>query len=260
MGKCIMITSGKGGVGKSTVCANLGISLARLKKKVCLLDMDLGLKNLDVMMGLENRVFYDLKDVVEGKCPLQRALISDKRCPDLVLLPACRTVNITRLKLQDLEGIMEQLKEQFDYILMDCPAGIERGFQYTLCFAEEALVVVQLDIASLQDSDRVIGILLKEGMTNIRLILNRVNPHYIKQGISVGIKEAADWLSLEVLGLVYEDENLIKANNRGIPVALKENSITSQCYSVIARRMLGQKAELPKYREKPFLLKLLERD
>lgn len=256
MARVIMITSGKGGVGKTTVCANLGIALATLGKKVCMIDMDLGLKNLDVMMGLENRVFYDLKDAVEGRCPLSRAMIQDKRCENLYLLAACRTVNISRLKLEDLTTVVEQLKAEFDFILLDSPAGIERGFQYAMCCADEALCVVQLDIAALQDSDRVIGILLKEGKTNIRVVLNRVNPRYIEKGISLGIREAADWLGLEVIGLVYEDENLIACNNRGLPMSLKQSTVTSQCYRVIAQRLLGQKAELPKYKDRNLLQKI----
>ena len=244
MARVIMITSGKGGVGKTTVCANLGIALASLGKKVCMIDMDLGLKNLDVMMGLENRVFYDLKDAVEGRCPLSRAMIQDKRCENLFLMAACRTVNIGRLQ------------DQFDFILLDSPAGIERGFQYAMCCADEALVVVQLDIAALQDSDRVIGILLKEGKTTIRLVMNRVNPRYIEKGISLSVKEAADWLGLEVIGLVYEDENLIACNNRGVPMAFKRSTITSQCYTVIAQRLLGEKAALPKFKEKNIIQKL----
>lgn len=137
MARVIMITSGKGGVGKTTVCANLGIALASLGKKVCMIDMDLGLKNLDVMMGLENRVFYDLKDAVEGRCPLSRAMIQDKRCENLFLMAACRTVNIGRLKLEDLTTVIDQLQDQFDFILLDSPAGIERGFQYAMCCADE---------------------------------------------------------------------------------------------------------------------------
>ena len=256
MARVIMITSGKGGVGKTTVCANLGIALASLGKKVCMIDMDLGLKNLDVMMGLENRVFYDLKDAVEGRCPLSRAMIQDKRCENLFLMAACRTVNIGRLKLEDLTTVIDQLQDQFDFILLDSPAGIERGFQYAMCCADEALVVVQLDIAALQDSDRVIGILLKEGKTTIRLVMNRVNPRYIEKGISLSVKEAADWLGLEVIGLVYEDENMIACNNRGVPMAFKRSTITSQCYTVIAQRLLGEKAVLPKFKEKNIIQKL----
>lgn len=256
MARVILITSGKGGVGKTTVCANLGIALADLGKKVCLIDMDLGLKNLDVMMGLENRVFYDLKDAVEGKCPLNRAMVQDKRCPNLYLLAACRSVNINRLKLEDLSCVIDEIKEDFDFILLDSPAGIERGFHFAQACAQEALVVVQLDIAALQDSDRVIGILMKEGKTNIRLILNRVNPHYIEKGISLSLKEAADWLGLEMIGLVYEDENLIACNNRGVPMALQKNNVTSQCYQVIAKRMLGEKAMIPKYRDKNLIQKI----
>ncbi len=183
-------------------------------------------------------------------------MIQDKRCENLFLMAACRTVNIGRLKLEDLTTVIDQLQDQFDFILLDSPAGIERGFQYAMCCADEALVVVQLDIAALQDSDRVIGILLKEGKTTIRLVMNRVNPRYIEKGISLSVKEAADWLGLEVIGLVYEDENLIACNNRGVPMAFKRSTITSQCYTVIAQRLLGGKAALPKFKEKNIIQKL----
>lgn len=256
MARVIMITSGKGGVGKTTVCANLGVALASLGKKVCLIDMDLGLKNLDVMMGLENRVFHDLKDVVDGRCPLSRAMVQDKRCGNLFLLAACRSVNLSRLRLEEVKAVIAQLQDSFDFILLDSPAGIEKGFQYAMACAEEALVVVQLDIAALQDSDRVIGILMREGKKRIRLVMNRVNPKYIEKGISLSVREAADWLGLEVIGLIYEDENLIAGNNRGIPVALKQSSVTSQCYTVIAQRLLGNKAVMPKYRDRTWFSKL----
>lgn len=259
MSRVIMVTSGKGGVGKTTVCANLGITLAKMGHKVCLIDVDLGLKNLDVVMGLENRVLFDLKDAVEGKCNIEKALLRDKRCENLFLLPACKSVNILNFSFADLQMVVEELKKIFDFVILDSPAGIESGFRYCIACCDEVLLITQLDVTAIQDSDRIIGILMKENIKNIRIIINRLNPTFIQKGISLNVKEAMDWLSLELLGVIYEDEWLIAGNNRGIPRVLDENCLTHECYQVIGKRLLGEKAITPKYHEKSLLQRIFVR-
>ncbi|NCC54663.1 MAG: septum site-determining protein MinD, partial [Erysipelotrichia bacterium] len=176
MGETIAITSGKGGVGKSNICLNIGVSLAKKGYKVCMLDMDLGLKNLDVLMGLENRVIYDLSDVMNAGCSLKQVMIKDKRLNNLYLIPACKSVHIERLKKTDVEKVVEHLKQQFDYVLLDSAAGLESGFYASISSADKIIVVATLDYTSLQDADRIIGLLMKEGIEDIHLILNKVNP------------------------------------------------------------------------------------
>ncbi len=254
MARSIMITSGKGGVGKTTLVANLGLALARLGKRVCVVDMDLGLKNLDIAMGLENRLIYDAHDIMEGRCSLQEALVQDKRAATLYLLSVCKTISLDKIHFEDLKQILERLKEQFDLILLDCPAGIEKGFQYSMLLAEEALCVIQLDIASLMDTDRVIGILLRNQIAPIRLVINRVNPSYIQKKIQCTLKEALDYLSLDCAGILYEDPLILMGNNLGNG---KMNELSRQCIEALARRLLGEKVGLPRYKEKNILQKIL---
>ncbi len=256
MGRAIAITSGKGGVGKSSVCINLGIVLAQMGYRVCLIDVDLGLKNLDVMLGLENRVIYDLRDVMEGICPLEKAILKDKREDNLFLLPACKSVNLRYFQGGDLQVVVQELKQKFDYILLDTPAGIESGFVHSIACVKDVLLVTNLDITSMQDADRVIGILMKEQMHSIRLIVNRMNPRFIEKGISIRLEDALNWLSIELLGYVYDDENVIRSNNRGIPISLSKQSLVYECFVAMAKRLNGEQAPLPKYKERRFLQKI----
>lgn len=256
MGTSIAITSGKGGVGKSTICINLGMTLAHAGFRVCMIDVDLGLKNLDVMMGLENRVYYDLLDVINGKCPLNKAILKDKQENNLFLLPACKSINVKEFNGEDLKLVVNELKKSFDYILLDSPAGIESGFTHALNCADRVILVTTLDITSIQDADRVIGIMMKENVNHIQCIVNRVNPRYIEKGISVKIEDALVWLSVELLGVIYEDENIVKGNNRGIQVALNGHSMSGECLEVIKDRLLGLNVSIPKYREKNFFKKI----
>lgn len=256
MGRAIAITSGKGGVGKSSVCINLGIVLAHLGYRVCLIDVDLGLKNLDVMLGLENRVLYDLKDVMEGNCTLDSALLKDKREPNLYLLPACKSVNIKTFQGSDLRMVVRELKKEFDFLLLDTPAGIESGFVHSISCVDDVIVVTNLDITSIQDADRVIGILMKEQKQSIALIVNRMNQRFIDKGITVKLEDALQWLSIDFLGYVYEHENVIRSNNRGMPISLSKQSIVYECFFAIAKRLCGEMVELPKCKEKGFLQKL----
>lgn len=256
MGQTIAITSGKGGVGKSSVCVNIGIHLAKLGYKVCLIDCDLGLKNLDVMLGLENRVLYDLRDAMEGRCILEKAILKDKREPNLYLLPACKSVNLKYFHGNDLKVVVQELEKSFDYILLDTPAGIESGFIHSIACAKRVILVTTLDITAVQDADRIIGILMKEDINDIEVVINRLNPKYIEKGISIRLEDALNWLSIPMLGYVFDDENVIRANNRGIPIALQQPSQINECYACIAKRILKEEAPLPKYREKKLFQKL----
>ena len=235
MGQSIAITSGKGGVGKSSVCVNLGMLLAELGHKVCLIDVDLGLKNLDVMLGLENRVLYDLRDAMEGRCPLNKAILRDKRQPNLYLLPACKSVNLKYFQGSDLKLVVQELEKTFDYVLLDTPAGIESGFIHSIACVKKVLLVTNLDITS---------------------VVNRMNPRYIDRGITISLEDAMNWLSIPLLGYIFDDENVIRSNNRGIPLSLDQHSQVYDCFKAIAMRLNGNACSLPKYKEKKLLQKL----
>jgi len=239
MARTMVITSGKGGVGKSSVSVNLAIALAK-QAKVCLIDADFGLKNLDVMMGLENRVVYDLKDVVEGRCTLDQVLIKDKREDSLFLLPACKSLKFNDFKLEYMQQVIDHFKYQFDYLIIDSPAGIEKGFEYACLCASEAIVVVTLDVSSIRDCDRVIGLLLKKGIMDIKLIVNRFNQDYVHDKTTLSLKEAQEILSLPLLGIVYDDASMIASNNRGLPVFYDRESVLGDCFTRISKRLNGQ--------------------
>ena len=255
MGEAIAITSGKGGVGKSSVTLNLGMMLAMKQKRVCLIDMDLGLKNLDLMMDLQNRVIYDLKDVLEGKCPLRKAIIKDKHCANLYLLPACKSMRIHDMKTAEIKRVVDLLKHEFDYVLLDTPAGIESGFLCSLPCVERVLLVSTLDVTSLQDGDRVIGLLLKEGLDQIDLIINRYQPRFVEKKISLSLEDAAQWLGIDLLGYIFEDEEVMRANNYHFAAIMQSESLYA-CFYALAKRLCGEAAPLPKYREKKLLAKL----
>lgn len=240
MARTIVVTSGKGGVGKSSVSVNLAVALAKTKAKVCLIDADFGLKNLDVMMGLENRVVYDLKDVVDGRCTLDQVLIKDKREATLFLLPACKSLKFNDFKLEYMQQVIDHFKYQFDYLIIDSPAGIEKGFEYACMCANEAIVVVTLDLSSIRDCDRVVGLLMKKGIMEISLVVNRLNQDYVQDKTTLSLKEATDILSLPLLGVVYDDASMIASNNKGVPVIYDENSPLGDCFIRISRRLNGE--------------------
>lgn len=239
MARTIIITSGKGGVGKSSATINIGYALASQGHKVCLIDADFGLKNLDVMMGLENRVIYDLNDVVTSKATLNQVLVKDKRIDSLYLLPAYKSLSLERIDLTYMKKIIENLKKDFDFILIDSPAGIEKGFQYAASLSSEAIVVVTLDVVSLRDADRVIGLLMKQGISDMHMLINKYNEDDILKGRCMSVKEAYEMLSIPMIGIVYEDHSIIEANNKGIPVYLNSHSIIKDCYYRISKRILG---------------------
>ncbi|HEY8551963.1 MAG TPA: septum site-determining protein MinD [Thermaerobacter sp.] len=249
MGTTLVVTSGKGGVGKTTTTANLGTALALMGKRVVLVDADIGLRNLDVVMGLENRIVYDLVDVVEGYCRLRQALIKDKRFDGLFLLPAAQTKDKTAVRPEQFKALCDELAQEFDYVLVDSPAGIEQGFRNAVAGAQEALVVCTPDVSSVRDADRVIGLLEAEGLPAPRLIVNRLRPEMVQQGRQMGVDDVLDVLAVELIGVVPEDEQVVDATNRGEPVVAHERSRAGRAYRDIGRRLLGEQVPFPDFKE-----------
>ncbi|MFT8363476.1 MAG: septum site-determining protein MinD [Sporolactobacillus sp.] len=245
MGEAIVVTSGKGGVGKTTTSANIGTVLALQGKKVCMVDTDIGLRNLDVVMGLENRIIYDLVDVAQNRCKLNQALVKDKRFASLSLLPAAQTTDKLAVTPAEMKKMVDALKADFDYIIIDCPAGIERGFQNAVAGADHAIVVTTPEISSVRDADRVIGILEKEKqITPPRLVINRIRQHMIRSGDMLEINEIMDILAIELLGIVLDDDDVIASSNKGEPIAMHPSSKAAQAYRNIGRRILGESVPL----------------
>jgi septum site-determining protein MinD len=240
-GKVIVVTSGKGGVGKTTTTANIGTGLAKLGYKVVLVDTDIGLRNLDILMGLENRIVYNLIDVIEGRCRLNQALVKDKRLPNLCLLPAAQTRDKSALNEEQMIDICNRLREDQDYILLDCPAGIEQGFQTAIAAADEAVVVVTPEMSSVRDADRVIGLLeAKDTVKRYRLVLNRVRPQMVKANDMMSVDDVLEILGIELLGQIPEDKGIIVSTNKGEPVVNSETNLAGQAYRNVARRIAGE--------------------
>lgn len=254
MGEAIVITSGKGGVGKTTTTANLGTALALLEKKVCLIDTDIGLRNLDVVMGLENRIFYDLVDVIEGRCKINQALIKDKRFEHLSLLPAAQTTDKSAVQPESVKQIVDQLKDEYDYVLIDCPAGIEQGYKNAVAGADKAIIITTPEKASVRDADRIIGLLELENIVSPQLVVNRIRKHLVENGDMLDVEEIVQILSIELLGIVIEDDAVIKAANSGEPVAFQPNTQAALAYRNIARRVLGESVPLLSFEEKKSFL------
>ena len=244
MGEVIVITSGKGGVGKTTTTENLGSSLAEAGKKVVLVDTDIGLRNLDVVMGLENRIVYDIVDVVEEKCKLRQALIKDKRFEELFLLPAAQTRDKTAINEEQMKELTKKLKEDFDYILIDCPAGIEQGFKNAIAGADRAIVVTTAEISAIRDADRIIGLLESSEIRNPELIVNRLRPNMVKKGEMMEVDDIVDLLSVDLIGVVPDDEYIITQTNKGEPVIKNKKAPSGKAYIEIARRILGENIDV----------------
>ena len=244
MGEVIVITSGKGGVGKTTTTANLGSSLAEAGKKVVLVDTDIGLRNLDVVMGLENRIVYDIVDVVEEKCKLRQALIKDKRFEELFLLPAAQTRDKTAINEEQMKELTKKLKEDFDYILIDCPAGIEQGFKNAIAGADRAIVVTTAEISAIRDADRIIGLLESSEIRTPELIVNRLRPNMVKKGEMMEVDDIVDLLSVDLIGVVPDDEYIITQTNKGEPVIKNKKAPSGKAYLEIARRILGENIDV----------------
>lgn len=244
MGVSIVITSGKGGVGKTTTTANIGTALASLGHKVVLIDGDTGLRNLDVLMGLENRIVYTLIDVIEGRCRLKQGLIKDKRFPNLCLLPTAQINDKDDISTQDMLKVVTQLKEEFDFVIIDCPAGIEQGFENSVVGADKALVVVNPEITSVRDADRVIGKLDAKGLEDHSVIVNRLNYDMTQRGDMLDVADIIETLSVKLIGVVPADENVTVSTNKGEPIVLEDGAYAGQAFKNIARRLLGEEVPL----------------
>ena len=236
----ITITSGKGGVGKTTATANLGAALALQGKRVVVIDADIGLRNLDVVMGLENRIVYDLVHVVEGSCRLRQALIRDKRLESLYLIPAAQSRDKTAIKPQDMIDVCQQLRPDFDFILVDSPAGIEQGFRNAVAPADQVLIITTPEVSAVRDADRIIGLIEAEEKGPPRLILNRLRPNMVQRGDMLDTADVIDVLAIDLLGIVPDDESIIVSTNRGVPAVMENNSRAGQAFRNIAGRLLGQ--------------------
>ncbi|MWC28751.1 septum site-determining protein MinD [Paenibacillus sp. MMS18-CY102] len=254
MGDAIVVTSGKGGVGKTTTSANLGTALALLGKKVCMVDTDIGLRNLDVVMGLENRIVYDLVDVAEGRCRLQQALVKDKRFEELYMLPAAQTKDKHDVSPDQVRDMILELKKDFDFVIIDCPAGIEQGFRNAVAGADRAIVVTTPENAAVRDADRVIG-LLEQTQVASKLVINRIRPSMLKTGDMLDIDEVCQVLAIDLLGIVPDDEKVIKSANAGEPTVMDPSSRAAIAYRNIARRILGDMVPLMPLEDKTGMLK-----
>ena len=214
MSEVIVITSGKGGVGKTTTTANIGIGLAKLGKKVLVIDTDLGLRNLDVVLGLENRIVYNLVDVIEGKCRPKQAIIKDKRFQDLYLLPSAQTKDKSSVSPEQMKKLTEDLREDYDFVLLDCPAGIEQGFQNAIAGADKAIVVTTPEVSSIRDADRIIGLLEASGIRDNQLVINRLRVDMVKKGDMMSVEDVTEILAIDLLGVIPDDESVVIATNQ----------------------------------------------
>ena len=258
-GRVIVITSGKGGVGKTTTTANLGTGLALLGRKVCLIDADIGLRNLDVVMGLENRIVYDLVDVVEGRCKLRNALIKDKRVENLFLLPAAQTREkdaVTPAQMKELCTTLIGPEFEFDYVLVDSPAGIEHGFRNAIAGAQDAIIVTTPEVAAVRDADRIIGMLEAHEIYTPKLIINRIRPDMVRRGDMMDIDDMIEILAIELLGVVPDDQDVIVATNRGEPVVFDRRTRSGQAYYDIVRRIEGEDVPMLQLEQNGFVERL----
>ncbi len=244
MSEVIVITSGKGGVGKTTTTANIGAGLAQAGNKVVVIDADIGLRNLDVVLGLENRIVYDIVDVVNKVCRLKQGLIRDKRYEGLYLLPAAQTKDKTAVTPGEMFELCNDLKEHFDYVIIDCPAGIEQGFQNAIAGAQKAIVVTTPEISAVRDADRIIGLLEAKGLHNPMLIINRIRQDMVKRGDMMNIDDMIDILAIDLLGVVPDDESIVISTNKGEPVISDDNSFAGKAFSNISKRILGEEVPL----------------
>lgn len=258
MSEVYVITSGKGGVGKTTTSANIGAGLAELDKKVILIDTDIGLRNLDVVLGLENRIIYNLVDVVEGKCRIKQAVIKDARFPNLSLLPSSQARDKTAVTPYQMRKLIEQLKSDYDYILLDCPAGIEQGFSNAVAGAEHAIIVTTPEVSAIRDADRVSGLLSSRGIEDIHLIVNRLRWDLIKKGDMMSVDDVVDILGLSLLGCIPDDEQVVISTNHGYPV-IDIKSPAGAAFGDICRRLTGDEDEVSYHNYRRGLLNRLGR-
>ena len=257
MSEVIVITSGKGGVGKTTTAANIGIGLAQLGKKVVMVDTDIGLRNLDVVLGLENRIVYNLVDVVEGNCRMKQALIRDKRYEQLYLLPSAQTRDKTSVTPEQMKKLCDELKQNFDFVLLDCPAGIEQGFANAVAGANKAIVVTTPEVSAIRDADRIIGLLEAQDLRDISLVINRIRPDMVKRGEMMTVDDVTDILAVNLLGAVPDDEQIVISTNRGEPL-VGTNCLAGKAYSNICHRIMGEEVPFLNLNEKQGVLEKLK--
>lgn len=247
MGQVFVITSGKGGVGKTTTSANIGTGLAQLNQKVVLIDTDIGLRNLDVVLGLENRIVYNLVDIIEGNCRIKQALIRDKRYPNLYLLPSAQTRDKSSVNPEQMKKLILQLKKEYDYIILDCPAGIEQGFYNAIAGADKAIIVTTPEVSAIRDADRIVGLLEAAGLKDIQLIVNRLHFDMIRHGDMMSIEDVVDILSLKLIGAIPDDENVVISTNQGEPL-VGSQTMAGQAFNNICHRLLGESVPILNFR------------
>ena len=240
MGRVIVVTTGKGGVGKTTACANIGAALAKAGKEVLLIDTDIGLRNLDTVLGLENRIVFDLVDVIENKCRIKQAIIRDRRNEHLSLMAASQTRDKNAVNEAQMKHLLSELRDQYDFILLDCPAGIEQGFKNAIAGAEEALVVCTPEVSSVRDADRVIGLMAAGEIAHTSLVVNRIKPDMVSRGDMLAVEDVEDILGQKAIGAVLDDAAVVKASNLGEAVISMPKSLAGREYENIARRLMGE--------------------
>lgn len=255
-GQVIVVTSGKGGVGKTTTVANVASALAKMGQKVVVIDLDIGLKKLDLILGLENRVIYDIVQVIEGECTIKQALVKDKRFPELYMLPAAQTRNKDDISPQQVVALCDQLRPDFDYIFIDCPAGIEQGFRNAIAAADQAIVVTNPEVSAVRDADRIIGMLESADFTDIKLVVNRLRNEMVKKGDMLSVDDLLEHLCIDLIGIVPEDKGILVSTNRGEPVVLNERSQAATAFSNIARRLSGEEIEYLSFDDESFWQRL----
>lgn len=246
MSEVIVITSGKGGVGKTTSTANIGTGLSMLGKKVLMVDTDIGLRNLDVVLGLENRIVYNLVDVIAGNCRLKQAVIRDKRHPELYLLPSAQTKDKSAVSPEQMIKLTEELRNEYDFILLDCPAGIEQGFRNAIAGADKALVITTPEVSAIRDADRIIGLLEANRIRDIHLIINRLRPDMVKRGDMMSVDDVIEILAVDLIGTIPDDEQIVVASNQGEPLSGRKSPAEDE-YKNICRRLLGEEIPFEKF-------------
>lgn len=252
MSEVIVVTSGKGGVGKTTTTANLGVGLAKLGKKVALLDTDIGLRNLDVALGIENRVVYDLVDVVTGVCEIKKAIIKHKAVEGLYVIPAAQATDKDAVSVEQMRKLCEELKQEYDFVLIDCPAGIEQGFRNAVAGADKALIVTIPMLSAVRDADRVVGLLEEMGIDQHYVIINKIRPELMRRGEMMTVDEVLNLIDINLIGIIPDEEDVLVSANKGETVVTNLKSTTGQCYRNIALRLTGVNTPLMEFGRKGF--------